>query len=857
MAKSKSKRPPILATTLPVENASKEADAAAGGSHPSHHHHENNNDDDNNDDTTMKTEATTTTTNLTKRAQRKQPNLKNLWPHQHYAKVSSAERRARAHLRSAGVLSSSSLQESAWNPQAPELRFGRFLGATDPVIRHRAVQQLRAYLQARCDYSTQGTTSSENDKNDSNNRLLGLSELDLLKVWKGIWYTLYMADQVAVQDELSRQIAQLIWCVAGTLEEDEYAGQAYLTFCGDGDGDEYDEVDENDDDDEDEEEEHLDGGEEMDADAKENSEEEEDEDEEVTMEVVENTLEDYHDYDDEEEADEEQEDYENEEEESEVEDSKIPHCRGAHLASLFVRTFFRTLRREWGHMDKYRIDKFYTLMRYMMHQIYRYMARRHWNLGIIRLFNDALYEEVLSQTPNGMRYHLIDICLDELVQVATANSRDAEEPPMPLTEATFLDCMEPFFALAQTGTGEDSIHERAVEKVLLKFLEKYSVVRLGVEQLDDQDGNGTSHDKDNNTLVLDQVHVGTVAQFIFGIASDPDTVDRFRKNLYSVHKKYIRRLKEVGRDVDLSYDDDDDDDDDEDGECDHEQCDNPDHDHAENKEFDNCMAATNQKGNAEAKDKRAGSIDSQDEKKDKTSKRSDKKSKKKAKKSKGESSENTEATKTKQSNEKDDKSSQTQEPEVMDARAKDRSKKADELAKEVKKPALVEDSPTETKKRKKRKKNKKSSEVSKVINASAIEKNENRQDEEICITLQDQKAAKTALERQETSKVSNDMLKDTPWDLIGTISNRKRPKHGDDGDKGKNSKRVKFVMGNKVRTWKASMKALQTAKTANPAAGKTPASGILRNKGAEIKVATKTIDSTRPRRRRAADYFML
>ena len=54
---------------------------------------------------------------------------------------------------------------------------------------------------------------------------------------------------------------------------------------------------------------------------------------------------------------------------------------------LMMRTFFATLVREWGKMDKYRIDKFYTLSRYMIREIYRYMAERQWSLGIINLFN--------------------------------------------------------------------------------------------------------------------------------------------------------------------------------------------------------------------------------------------------------------------------------------------------------------------------------------------------------------------------------------------------------------------------------------------------------------------------------------
>ena len=215
----------------------------------------------------------------------------------------------------------------------------------------------------------------------------------------------------------------------------------------------------------------------------------------------------------------------------------VPHCRGAHLVSLFIRTFFRTIRREWGNMDKYRVDKFYTLTRMYIHEIYKYMASRHWNLGIIRLFNDAMFEEVLNQTPNGLRYHFIDIALEELAKV---NSK----APMPLTEATFLDTLEPYLAMCQTGAGLDTVQSRAVERILEQFLDGYSVV--SEKALEEEE-----NDESSDSLILDQVHVATIAQFIFELASDPETKDQYRKSLYDMHKKYMRRLKKVGKDVEV------------------------------------------------------------------------------------------------------------------------------------------------------------------------------------------------------------------------------------------------------------------------------------------------------------------
>ena len=57
---------------------------------------------------------------------------------------------------------------------SPEVKFGRLLGGTDQRSRHGAVKMLREYLRARSDISSGD----------------GLSELDLLKLWKVRLYLL-------------------------------------------------------------------------------------------------------------------------------------------------------------------------------------------------------------------------------------------------------------------------------------------------------------------------------------------------------------------------------------------------------------------------------------------------------------------------------------------------------------------------------------------------------------------------------------------------------------------------------------------------------------------------------------------
>ena len=355
-----------------------------------------------------------------------------------------------------------------------------------------------------------------------------------------------MADKVPVQDKLSKILAELIWCIGGTEEDDEYAGQMYLQLIGEGGGGGDGEDDIMYEGNDGEIENNVEGGqmylqviEDDDGDTMEIIEMEDSDD---GMNNEENST-----TDEEEDA---MQDEENDEgvgesdEEERINYMEEKHCRGAHLVSIYISTFLQTVRREWGNVDKHRVDKFYTAVRFMISEVYKYMAVRHWSIGIITIFNDVIYEEGLSDdTPgltNGLRYHLIDICIDELAKV----NRDAE---MPLTEATFLDCVEPFFVLAK-GAVDKNVQRRVMDNVLLKFLNEYSVVSpAAIEEGNDEDVDT----EEGESLIFDQVHVGTVSKFIFELGSDNETDERFRKSLYEMHKTFERQIRAAGRDVDL------------------------------------------------------------------------------------------------------------------------------------------------------------------------------------------------------------------------------------------------------------------------------------------------------------------
>mmetsp|Transcript_26929 Transcript_26929/g.27311 ORF Transcript_26929/g.27311 Transcript_26929/m.27311 type:complete len:671 (-) Transcript_26929:43-2055(-) len=278
-----------------------------------------------------------------------------------------------------------------------------------------------------------------------------------------------------------------------------------------------------------------------------------DESHEVEMQVIHDTLSTV------DRSDDNEADYDDTEDNSNEEDPILTrHCRGVHLVSLVIRTFFRTVNREWGNIDYHRIDKFYVVIRMMMYNLYSYCAKRKWNEGVIRIFNDVLWEEILTKYPNGLRLHVVDVALEELARAASS-----VEGAEALSHEEFITCMEPFFVLLQKEK-DAVVQKRVLENIARKFLMDFSVVGEKALEVaasssdhsdnavdDTKDSDEDSEVDDEEYLIMEHVHVQTIADFLFEIARDHECMDRYRKSLYDMHKTYIKCIKTAGFDVDI------------------------------------------------------------------------------------------------------------------------------------------------------------------------------------------------------------------------------------------------------------------------------------------------------------------
>eukprot|EP01039_Chlorochromonas_danica_P004024 gene4024-4401_t len=177
--------------------------------------------------------------------------------------------------------------------------------------------------------------------------------------------------------------------------------------------------------------------------------------------------------------------------------------------AAFLLACCRILLREWSLLDKYRVNKFYSFFRLLIQKVFQLIQNHNWQNDYIQPLLQILQDEILHQRPDGLRYHLLDIYLEELWKVAGKT----------VTTSTFLSLLQPF--LQDLLRLNDSIYrQRLIKSIFQKYLEQYAV----------------ENGKEEEVFVL----VSTVAlqKEIFLLASDPATPDLLRPSLYKLHKEF-------------------------------------------------------------------------------------------------------------------------------------------------------------------------------------------------------------------------------------------------------------------------------------------------------------------------------
>lgn len=103
----------------------------------------------------------------------------------------------------------------------------------------------------------------------------------------------------------------------------------------------------------------------------------------------------------------------------------------------FVDAFWKTMAREWGGIDALRMDKFLFLVRCYVSQGFERVNKRQWgDRDLLERYLDILESVPFNATdakiPNGLRYHVMELYVDELDKADTKRTAPLEEILRPL-----------------------------------------------------------------------------------------------------------------------------------------------------------------------------------------------------------------------------------------------------------------------------------------------------------------------------------------------------------------------------------------------------------------------------------------
>ena len=214
---------------------------------------------------------------------------------------------------------------------------------------------------------------------------------------------------------------------------------------------------------------------------------------------------------------------------------------------IFFRCFFETLIREWAGLDRYRLDKFLSLIRKMLHEGFLFCSDRlnesgsskkardnemtNWekkaSAGIASVLSDVMSS---SSTPNGIRLHIADIFVDELL--LALGSR--------LNTQLFLSIASPMASVLR-NTDSLVLFERVSTAVWSGSAPGGTLVGSGsglLWRLLDKDNLETSSEMKDKIQLENTINAATVARFLFSIGADTTTRSSQRTGVYSLHKEW-------------------------------------------------------------------------------------------------------------------------------------------------------------------------------------------------------------------------------------------------------------------------------------------------------------------------------
>lgn len=159
-------------------------------------------------------------------------------------------------------------------------------------------------------------------------------------------------------------------------------------------------------------------------------------------------------------------------------------CPNQKQTEHFIRAFYRTMQREWGGIDRLRMDKFYNLIRCFQRETFVYLAKSHWRSESIAWVNAILMDGPVglnadgvvqvSKTP-GLQLHMVDIFLEEVTEALNEG----------ITVETWMEVLDPYMQLLGASVNK-AVFDRVYDRVFKELAGK-KWLAASIEEEDEEE----------------------------------------------------------------------------------------------------------------------------------------------------------------------------------------------------------------------------------------------------------------------------------------------------------------------------------------------------------------------------------
>eukprot|EP00617_Octactis_speculum_P003048 CAMPEP_0185773034 /NCGR_PEP_ID=MMETSP1174-20130828/72250_1 /TAXON_ID=35687 /ORGANISM="Dictyocha speculum, Strain CCMP1381" /LENGTH=448 /DNA_ID=CAMNT_0028459569 /DNA_START=21 /DNA_END=1363 /DNA_ORIENTATION=- len=180
-----------------------------------------------------------------------------------------------------------------------------------------------------------------------------------------------------------------------------------------------------------------------------------------------------------------------------------------------------TMKEEWGRLDKYRVDKYYTLLRRVLRENLIWLGNRDWDKEDVKSFAQTMHSCVWScHHPNGIRLHLADILIEELFQTGAET----------VDSSTLILLIEPLLNEIAT-TMDGPFFSRVEQRLFVDLVER--MTKSGESDMDEEGDDENDTSESFSLLELEPIQTR-----IFDLAACPETRQIHRARLYALHRQF-------------------------------------------------------------------------------------------------------------------------------------------------------------------------------------------------------------------------------------------------------------------------------------------------------------------------------